>query len=232
MNAIVYTHLGLGDSIICNGLMREFASRLESLLTFAKPQNLESVRWMYRDQDNIHVIPMDYDQINSFIKDTKPSNLLLVGDAGMGCVEKCLNFDEWFYWQHDLDFEKRWSQFYIQRDFVAESMLTHKVFALNNMFYSFGRSNEYALIHQDDRFRCDRVETKLPKIYINPRLTGNIFDYCQLIENATEFHCIESSFLFLADSIPTKGKLIAHRYARHYPEDNTPTLKKEWEIIK
>ena len=61
--------------------------------------------------------------------------------------------------------------------------------------------------------------------------TDVIFDYLTILENAKEIHCIESSFLFLIDSFNFKGKLFNHRYARQYPENNTPTLRNKWNIL-
>jgi len=53
-----------------------------------------------------------------------------------------------------------------------------------------------------------------------------------MIENAAEIHCIESSFLFLSDSIQTNGKLFSHRHARPLYDYTIPNMKKEWKILK
>jgi hypothetical protein len=79
---------------------------------------------MYRDQENIQVIQSDYPQISAFIRDAQSKNLLIVGDEGSGRVQPGMRFDEWFYWQHGVDFSKRWSQFYVQRDSL-ESLNWH-----------------------------------------------------------------------------------------------------------
>ena len=63
-------------------------------------------------------------------------------------------------------------------------------------------------------------------------LTENVFDYCYLIEHAAEIHVIESSFLFLIDSIKTNGKLFSHRYAKQLAQYTLPNLRKDWKIIK
>ena len=55
----VYHHLGLGDSILCNGLVRHFAEKLGKVSIFSKRHNYDSLKFMYRDEPNITVIPVD-----------------------------------------------------------------------------------------------------------------------------------------------------------------------------
>ena len=37
-------------------------------------------------------------------------------------------------------------------------------------------------------------------------------------------------FLFLVDTLETTNQIYSHRYARWYPKDELPTLKKKWKI--
>ena len=76
----IYHHLGLGDHIICNGLVRKFSSDYNNISLFCKPHNKESVEFMYRDLDNINIIslPSDLDVIN-YLQNNNISDIITVG---------------------------------------------------------------------------------------------------------------------------------------------------------
>lgn len=54
----IFHHLGLGDHIICNGLVRVFKEKYETLNVFCHPYHLGSVEFMYRDDDKINAVPV------------------------------------------------------------------------------------------------------------------------------------------------------------------------------
>ena len=49
----IYHHLGLGDHIICNGLIRNLINYDDKYFMFIKQHNLVSVKFMFRDLKNI-----------------------------------------------------------------------------------------------------------------------------------------------------------------------------------
>ena len=57
----VYHHLGLGDHIICNGMVRYFKEIYGKIKVFCKPHNYKNVEYMYRDDDNIEVLSIGED---------------------------------------------------------------------------------------------------------------------------------------------------------------------------
>ena len=210
----VFNHLGMGDEIICNGLIRELCKTNEKVIKFTQPQYVRQVRFMYRDLQNLTIIPAHYGEANQKIQEINPERLIIIGDRGAGNVADGMLFDEWFYSCAGIDFEKRWDSFNVKRDIE---------------FYYDG---PFIFMHDDSRFRMKKPESDLRIIHAHDLLSENIFDYSWFIENAQEVHVIESAFLFLADSLSPRGKLFAHRYARHYPRNNTPTLKHDWEILR
>ena len=63
MNRIyIYHHLGLGDHISCNGLVRTIVNKNKNrnniYYLFCKSSFLETVKFMYRDLDNIKIKPI------------------------------------------------------------------------------------------------------------------------------------------------------------------------------
>ena len=217
----IHHHLGLGDHIICNGLVREFAKVFNQVFLFSKPHNFNNVSFMYRDLDNLTVIEADdSDSVNYIISNELQSDYLRVGHENM---IRGYYFDESFYRQVNIDFEKRWNSFFIERNTKIEKVL----------FNNLNPNNEpYVLIHNKgsdgiDRINYDFVNDNLKKIFVEKSET--IFDYIKLIENAEEIHCIDSSFIHLVNSLNLDNKKFFHKNFRLRGTDLN--LKGQWNII-
>ena len=57
----IYHHLGLGDHIICNGIVRHYNEIFKSVTVFCKPHNFTNVEYMYRDNGSIIILPIGED---------------------------------------------------------------------------------------------------------------------------------------------------------------------------
>ena len=58
----IYHHLGLGDSIACNGLVRhilEISDNTTNIFVFCKKNFFKIIKFMYRDQSRINLIPLE-----------------------------------------------------------------------------------------------------------------------------------------------------------------------------
>ena len=226
-NVYIYPHLHLGDNIVCNGLIRNLIKDYDQINLFIKQSKAPSVMWMYRDLKNIKYLMVQKEpQAEEWIKLNNPQKLLKIGYEFR---DNNINFDQAFYKQYNIDFEKRWTDFYLDRDMEREK----------SFFKRFNvKEGEYIFFHEDNgnnykgKFIINRklVPQNVPTIYAKENYTNNIFDYCYIIEHAKEIHVVESSFLFLADTLNITDKLYSHRYARRYPPDEKPTLKNKWTI--
>lgn len=98
----IYHHLGLGDHIVCNAIIRNYAKEYDKIYLFIYPHNLESVSFMYRDLKNIEFIQV-YDQEVERIIINK-TNVLKIGFGKLDV--KNYKFDKSFYMGINLDFEK------------------------------------------------------------------------------------------------------------------------------
>jgi hypothetical protein len=125
--------------------------------------------------------------------------------------------------QAGIPFEKRWSDWKIDRDLSREFEPP---------------KCEYAFVHEDTArgFCINGVDASIPNhmaiVFAQKGRTDNLFDYCRLIEGATELHLIDSCFAILADSLPSlkaKRKVI-HLYARKGALP--PTYRGDWEILR
>ena len=206
----IYHHLGLGDHIINNGMVRHFYNKYGAIKLFAKLHNVKNVQYMYRDLENLQVVGFKSDKkINSYIKKTRV-DCIKIGFSDMYKLIPELAFDKAFYKLAGLNFSVRFDEFYFQRDYSKEK----KVFdALNPT------GEKYVFVHDDPTrgysINLDKVKTDY-KIIMNDK-QFNVFDYLTLIENAEEFHFMQSSFKELICSYKLdKPTLYQHNYVRKY----------------
>lgn len=199
----IFQHLGLGDHVINNGLIRTIIDPEKEYRMFVFERNMESVRFMYRDIQNLDFIPVnswkDPDKYFA-IKGIVEHDIIRI-KYNIGCG---LEFDHYFYESMAVPFTYRWSQFYCERDLDREKAL----------FKSFGiKEKEYVFIHDDSQrgFNIDEshiINKDLPIIRPDPSLTGNIFDYCYLMNFSAESHFIDSCFRLVYDSFALRGSNI------------------------
>lgn len=228
---MLYHPLGLGDHIVCNGLVREQCRRYDRVGLFCFPNNEPSVSFMYRDLNNlrVHVIRSHKDAARF-----RFSNRFVFGDAhydttlkiGTYDVESGIKYERQMYKFAKLPLEALWDSFYVERDRERESALSQKMHA----------TGPYIFLHDDARYPINltKVSSSFPILRPDMRLTDNIFDYCDVLERAEEIHVMDSSFMFLVDCLPytnPRQRLFVHRYARENMAWNLPILKKNWEIF-
>jgi hypothetical protein len=248
-NLIIYHNLGLGDSLLCHGIVRQKAKEYDLVVVLAKYENAQSVAWMYRDLANVlvrHVIDdgdatFFCETIQPVTKDALgnkfPWKRLYLGAHGPGGM-KAEIFDQEFYRQADLSFELRWSNFQVQRD---EGMENQMISAMTGSTLKLDR-DDYVFVH-DDASRGFTITKEVGHYChwhigkegwqdVHPWSKGlPIFAYWKVIEQAAEIHCINSSFAIWIDSmdLPKNPKLYLHLYAR--PSGEVPTFRKDWNKI-
>jgi hypothetical protein len=176
----IHHHLGLGDHIICNGLVR-YLTKFETNVTLAvKKHNAVSVKAMYADTNfKFDEIETDQDAINNYT-----TNIRRIGFDKVDLN----NWEASFYNQHHIDYSERWKSFYCERNIENEQDLLNKLnlpekFAFVNTTASTGKQNI-------------TIDTTLPIIELQ-HLTKNMFDWIPVLERATELHTIDSSIFHL-----------------------------------
>lgn len=224
MNEIyIYHHLGLGDHIICNGIVREYAKTYDKVYVFCKVHNYDSVSFMYRDLKNVSIIMGDDTYANNFLQDKY--NVRYVGFTPEYNRQDGCSFDEKFYKVADIGFNKRWDSFKVERDTIKE----------NELIANLNIKEDYVVIHDDSsrgmNINESLIDSKYRKIRVDKSLSTNIFDYIGLLENAKEIHVIDSCFMFMIDSLNFVDNIYIHRYSRQLDQFNSPKLKNNWKII-
>jgi len=234
----IHHHMGLGDHITCNALVRNIAKNYDKVYLFYKslPHHLPNLQYMYRDMgDKISFIGgMDWhDEFVDFYKWTHPGiNYVRIGFEYLN--KSLLNFDQAFYEQADIPFQKKFDDFYILRDEEKENQLFNK---LNPT------KEPYIFVHQDlprgIKLNLDYIKNKNLKIiepfskYSKETTANNnddlLFYYMKVIENAEEVHVMESAFKCLIDGfIKEKENMFFHKYVR---VGTQATGRKYWTII-
>jgi hypothetical protein len=203
----IYHHLGLGDHIICNGMVRYYKEIYDKVTVFCKPHNYENVKYMYRDDEDIKVLSIGEDSdVNKYITSNKIENdVIRIGFENLYKYPST-GFDESFYKIANIPFENRFSKFFFLRDEEKE----------NETFnYVNPNNEEYIFVHGNvDR---NKIRTDL-KIIENPIKFG-VFDILKIIENAKEVHIMESSIKCLVNSyVFEKPSFYYHQYVRGYDE--------------
>lgn len=224
---IIYHHLGLGDTIICNGIINNYCKKFETLFIFCKPKFYTSVKFLYRNNPKVNIIPANDSEASIIYNYIHTDYKLLLGFNYLEQVisQYKLNFDEGFYKIAGLNFEKRYSDFILNRDKQREDELYNKLNKLSgNYIFLHDDPSRNLIINRD--FIIDKT---LPIIKPDINITDNIFDYCKIIENATEVHVMDSSFKNLCESLTFKTEKIY--YHTKYLRPNMTKSKHNWNII-
>jgi len=246
--AYILHHLGLGDHILCNSIYRHYAKEYDMLVLPVKKRNHQSCSDMLADVNNVHVIPLDNNNADSLMTEASYQYQILgfdvigLGFYGQDFLQHNIHYDENYYLQAGIDFEKRWSDFAFPRNLEVEKSLFKKVCGPS------AKEGEYIFLHEDRSrgFTINRDLINEKYNIITPGVRkqhmlgthdpGHFFDYGYIIENAAAIHCIESSFTALIESMNLNPsiKKYAHRYAR--PEASSDprfefSYRTEWNII-
>lgn len=223
-------HLGLGDAIICNALVRHLAEK-HFVCVLCKHHNMSSVAFMFRDLVNVELFGVagddndkEADEVTAHAEQ-QGYPVLRLGFTGAKPFD-IQKWDQEFYRQASVPFSDCWNKFKVARQPSKE-------------IQKFDMNRDYVFIHEDKDRGCIINEKYLPRkrtrgisrVYAVRGITDNIFDWWGVVENAKEIHVMESSFAILIDHLPeVKAKRICvHEYCR---KSIAPTYQNSFERIK
>jgi len=203
----ILPHLGLGDQLIINGLVRHFAEK-DDVTIFVKHSHHKSVSFMYKDLgDKVHIIKIEKDEkeMVDYVRSHEVcGHIIPLGVHGMphhvfeklvvGEYSKFTNWICMFYLQCGVNPNAMYRKFKVNRDLEKE----------------FPAPDEpYVFVHDDEqRGRVIHVDTdkKVVRPVVSKFVNGmfqddgfNIFDYLTIIENASERHMMNSSYSWLIE---------------------------------
>jgi len=199
-------HMGLGDNLVCIGLVRTLAERNPDVTYhYACPySSYHTLSWCFKELKNVFLVPIAYKrqaiQLAGFLNATH---------AYIGTVNHDITkFDQSFYDQHHVPFEDRW-----EKAQVDPGPQSHKLFQLLNP-----NNQPYILVcnvYSEGRKFTLNVPNPNSKLIIEVApLTNNLFDWAELIIRADEIHSVGTAFLHLLEGM-LYGKPQNNLYRHH-----------------
>ncbi len=209
MSVTIVHHLGLGDQIMLNGMVRHFAEK-EHVYIYCKNCHEDSVKFMYRDIcDKVTLILVETTNIHELrSKLPNGSRLLTLATYGMenDVWDKFTNATNW---AHGIYLQAKVNPLYMYTKF--------KVIKDSSIQIS-PPSKDYIFVHDDhERNRFIHVETDMFVYKPHSKVidenkeffhceNSNIFSYIWIIENAKEVHCMNSSYNWMIELMKLGNK--------------------------
>jgi len=224
---IVHHHLGLGDSIICNGLVNFLSNKYQKIHLPVKESNFEMLSYFYSENKKVYLFKVKNDTREDDIEKYSQFNNLDILRIGFNRIGK-KPFNKAFYKQLKLPYRYSYKYFSLPKNKLHEEDLKEHLIS----FYKVN-PNKYTLVHNEYQWPGGRYELKGVNkenvIYINKETDKykNLFYYRKLIEDASDIHCINGSFLHLVERVSTKAKLYYHNLRK-----NNVHLKNYWNFIE
>ena len=185
-------HLGLGDCIIHNGMVRKILedNKDSKVYCSCKNHNYENITYMYRDSPNIIVLNMDDSETNNHLKSTHYDQIVSSHFDDGTDYGYNIHGDDAFYLKVGMNPKIKKTHFFIDRDLNREKKLYNKI--INEI-----GSEEYIFIHEkpEQNIVIDRnkIKNNLPIVTAKPDYS--FFDLLYVIEMAKEVHVISRCFL-------------------------------------
>jgi hypothetical protein len=205
-------HLGLGDHIATAAIINKLANESgEEIILPCYQHNEENVRSIFINTPNIiiHVVESDKD----FLNEGKSFALGYYSPIQQLPTE---DFVQWFYRQAGMTYADRLKWCPVQEAAKKVSQTTVSSEFEYDFVHDAGSTGEHTIKHKKDR------------LIFRPSKQGSILRYVEALKNATEIHCIDSSFFHLVESIYTKGQLFYHKTR---PNSTKFNPIKQWTII-
>lgn len=238
----IHHHLGLGDMIHCNGLIRyllKHADGCKTINTFSKNCYVGMTEWMYRDNPKINVIGINENahermqvdmHMAKILSENPNAKFLRVGhefykdgsdeNGGLSC-------DMIFYNQVNIPFSARLDYCHWNRDHDEEERVFKKLVP---------EGEDYIFIHDDPNRReqvggfvipesSHRTDLKI----VRNDMSESIFHLGKVLTHAKEVHLMESSIRCMAEFLKpefdeNKVGMFFHNF-RGGPQYNPETKK-------
>lgn len=217
-NAIFLGHLGLGDHLILNGLIRHITPSWNNFIVLAKHHNVASCRFMWSDLANVQVVGIADDNEARGVCNALPGyKTLHNGSFAVGFSFDC--WDRSFYEQAGIPFEQSWEGW--------------RVPECKTPIETLGKP--YIFVHEDRARGYCIDESRLPempwRVSNTDHKSKHIFEWVEILRGAQEIHVMESCFAILADRLDglKARRLVVHGYMRN---SRPPVYRKTWEILR
>ena len=215
-------HLGLGDAIVCNGIVNYLTKKSIKVDLLVLKNNYDQLSFLYSENNLVNLIPVG--DKNSIYKIDKSKQILRVGyEKNYG------KFNKSFYTQLGLPYNHSFQYFYLPINTEKEKSLK------DHLFDYYGVDKDFILVHNSSSYGSVNLNFKsdIPAIFVEKKsdIFQNMFFYRSLILEAKEIHCIDSSFLHLVERVETNAKLYFHKLKQENQTSEKLELYKNWNVI-
>ncbi len=239
MNIIfIKHHLGMGDHIVHNGMIRRIVKENEDskILIASQKHNIKNVQYMFRDLSQITIIEVGGDrEVNDLIHSIKFDKVISSHLDDRGAYSYSKYFDDAFYRQVGMDPKIKNQSYYIDRDLDLENRVFDEIITSKGI-------TDYLFIHEktidtslDDelgqplfstpsQLMSIRLDSTLPIISAGEKY--GIFELLKVIEKAQAVHLTSSCFLSLMMCKKYNENITAHMYCDPTREYIAPYIKK------
>jgi len=219
---IVLHHLGLGDSIICNGMVNYLSKKLEKVFLVVNERYFDQINYLYLNNSKIELLPVK-DHLDKKILDFSKQKNLKILKVGFENRKKG-PFNLQLYKQLGLNYKISFQNFQFPLD-------DHKSNELKKHLFKYYKiQDDFILVHSEtDHYNFDlEIKSQHGAIHVekNSDLFNNIFLYSHLIQEAKEIHCVDSSFIHFVERVNTNSILYYHKNRK----SNT-YLTKDWQEV-
>ncbi len=240
---IIHHNTGLGDHLLCNGLVN-YISTEKKVYLISNKKNYSSIRYLYSENKNVRVVPIFRNNkfehyllkfVTLFNKELEQSSEKLLSKIYSIILRKeilYIGFDdviypEWdrsFYKILNLDFSVRYDFFNLPKKMPKKPKNVPNDFIFIQDVSSQGK---YEL----------KINSSKEKIFLGSLKTKNFFENLFFIYAAKEIHCIDSSLVHLVESItPNKHQKIFFHDVERYNQASIPDarfkMRHNWTIVK
>ncbi len=210
----IYHHLGLGDHISCNGLVRTIVSKNKNNIyyLFCKSSLTDTIRFMYRDLVNIKIKPIksinaDKEIEKYLLKLKNKTKIIKIGFENYNKIYSKINlknnpvtYDMVFYKQVGQNYKNRFTNCYWKRNIKEEDRVYKKLIK--------NPKKKYLFVHDEPSLNYKIDQSFFSKGYKVIKNDKNeiLFNLGKVIENASELHLMESSIRNMAETLDLKAK--------------------------
>tara|TARA_B000000557_G_scaffold225296_1_gene195232 strand:- start:300 stop:1031 length:732 start_codon:yes stop_codon:yes gene_type:complete len=211
---IPFIHLGLGDQIICNGIINYISNNLaKEVFLPVKNNHAEQISFLYSENANVNIFEVKNETRNEDVENFAKKMNIQILKIGYEKVKKNA-FNTYFYKQLNLPYEHTYNYFSLPKDVNRADKLQEHLFN-----YFKVENDNFILVHSESSYEKYDLEilSSLDKIYINKEsdIFGNMFLYENLIKKAKEIHCINGSFFHLVERVKTDANLFYHHQRKN-----------------
>jgi len=238
--------MSLGDANVCYPIAKIIARTTEKMYVPCLRENFETLQTLYADEKNIEVVGFDSpQQENDFVSEHNLTRIesppiestMVFRDKPPRYVQSSINWDRQLYEYFDILYSQRYREFTLP-DLISGSKELYDQLT--------GGATEYVLWNQQtghhkngmsidlDSFRQANMLPNIKLIEVKIGTTANMLHYVDLIKNAKEIHCVNTSFFWLVDSMfnLTDAKLFYHdRRAGSTAQVNSRWNDNRWTTI-